>query len=245
MNTRYTLIIVLLAIAAGIFTYTQRDAKPVDYTHGAPTATPAPFLELDKDKLQEVEVATKDGKVLLKRAAGGWEVDGKGKASDTVGSTLERLAKPEVLRDLGTEAEPEDYGLATASMTVTLKLSGGESTVVQLGDKHPIDPQYYVRKAGDKRIVILSSTDWDSLKDWIANAPLAPTATPAAEGTPGTPGAATPDAEGTPGETAPAGDDGGGDAGSSADATAEPSPVVIELPTAMAPPATAAATAKP
>lgn len=239
MNSRYTLIIALLAIAAGIFAYTQRDAKPVNYTEGAPTATPAPFLDLDKDKLQEVEVATTDGKVLLKRAAGGWEVDGKGMASDTVGGTLERLAKPEILRDLGTEAKPEDYGLATASMTVTLTLSGGESTVVQVGDKHPIDPQYYVRKVGEQRIVILSSSDWDSLKDWIANAPLAPTATPATEGTPsaegtGSPDAASDDAADTAADDATTPDDGG-----------EVAPVAVEATLAAAPVPTVAATAKP
>ncbi|HQZ70094.1 MAG TPA: DUF4340 domain-containing protein [Anaerolineae bacterium] len=237
MNSRYTLIIVLLAIAAGIFAYTQRDAKPVDYSHGMPTATPAPFLDLDKDKLQEVEVSTQDGKVVLKRAAGGWEVEGKGPASETVGSTLERLAKPEVLRDLGTEAKPEDYGLATASMTVTLKLSGGESTVVQLGDKHPIDPQYYVRKAGDKRIVILSSTDWDSLKDWIANAPLAPTATPVAEGTPA--------AEGVDGVALPTTDAAGEDSGAVPDAAGEVAPAVSAPPDDAAPGPTAASPTRP
>lgn len=240
MNTRYTLILALLAIGAGILYWQFKDLEPVDYSHGAPTATPAPFLDLAPDQLQEVEVATADGKLLLKRAAGGWEVDGKGKASDLVGSTVERLAKPEVLRDLGTELKPEDYGLATAAMTVTLKLSGGESTVVQVGDKHPIDPQYYVRKAGDKRIVILSASDWDSLKDWIANAPLAPTATPAVEGAPadGTPAAEGVDGgDGTPApDDAAAGDSatdavGAGDAGDSAGDDA-----AAAQPTAAAPP---------
>lgn len=233
MNTRYTLILALLAIGAGILYWQFKDLKPVDYTHGAPTPTPSPFLELDKDQLQEVEVATKDGKLLLKRAAGGWEVDGKGKASELVSSTVERLAKPEVLRDLGTEAKPEDYGLATSAMTVTLKLSGGESTVIQVGDKHPVDPQYFVRKAGDARIVILSSSDWDSLKDWIANPPLAPTATPeGGEGTPedGTPEAddgdpSAPDDAGTP----EAGADASGDAADDASGDADEPPPVLTL----------------
>ena len=94
-----------------------------------------------------------------------------------------------------------------------------------------------MRKAGDTRIVILSSTDWDSLKDWIANAPLAPTATPVAEGTPA--------AEGVDGVALPTTDAAGEDSGAVPDAAGEVAPAVSAPPDDAAPGPTAASPTRP
>ena len=75
MNLRYTIILILVAAALGIFAWTQRATEPVDVSKGAPTATPVALLELKPEDVQEVEVSGADGKYTLTRVAGGWEID--------------------------------------------------------------------------------------------------------------------------------------------------------------------------
>jgi len=192
MNIRYTLILVLVAVALGIFAWTQRDVTPVDLAKGTATPTPVALLDLKPDDVQEVEVSGKDGKYTLTRVAGGWEVDGQ-KASDLVNSVVANLAKPGVLRELSADRKPQDYGFATPSLTVTLKTAGGTSHVIEVGDDTPVETgNVYVRLKDGPKIVVVSKSDITSLNDWFTNKPLAPTATPSPEGTPaaGTPGAA-------------------------------------------------------
>ena len=199
MNLRYTLILVLLAAALGIFAYTQRDTEPVDIGTGTATPTPSPLFELKPEDVQEVAVVSATGSYTLTRVAGGWEVDGQ-PANDTVDGVVKSLAQPTIARELPADRDPDDYGFATPSLTVTLKTAGGESKVLQVGDDTPVDFNVYLREKDGTRIVIVGRSDITSLKDWVSTPPLAPTPTPTGSGT-GTPGAdgLTLPLEGTPG----------------------------------------------
>lgn len=183
MNARYTLIMALVAVALGIFAYTQRDAEPTDFTDGGPTPTPAPLYELEADDIQELKVVVSSedeeggGETTITRVAGGWEIDQQALA-DYVGGTIERLASPAVLRQLPEDRDPETYGFGSPTMTVTLSTAGGDSQVLVVGDEVPTDPQYYVRLGGEGRIVIISSSDLNSFKGWVTDPPYAPTPTP-------------------------------------------------------------------
>jgi hypothetical protein len=187
MNLRYTIILILVAAALGIFAWTQRATEPVDVSKGAPTATPVALLDLKPEDVQEVEVSGADGTYTLTRVAGGWEVDGE-KTSDQVDGVVANLAKPAVLRELPADRKPEDYGFDSLSLTVTLKTAGGESQVIEVGDDTQVDPNVYIRLKDGTRIVIVSNTDVTSLKDWFINRPLAPTATPPGAGDSAVPG---------------------------------------------------------
>lgn len=181
MNLRYTIILILVAAALGIFAWTQRATEPVDVSKGAPTATPVALLELKPEDVQEVEVSGADGQYTLTRVAGGWEIDGE-KTSDQVDGVVANLAKPAVLRELPADRKPEDYGFDSLTLTVTLKTAGGASQVIEVGDNTPVDPNVYIRLKDNPRIVIVSQTDITSLKDWFTTKPLAPTPTPPGAG---------------------------------------------------------------
>ncbi|MCB0216665.1 MAG: DUF4340 domain-containing protein, partial [Chloroflexi bacterium] len=88
------------------------------------------------------------------------------------------LAKPSVLRYLSEDLKPEQFGFDSPTMTVTLKTAAGESKTIVVGDKNPVEPQYYIRLGDDPRIAIVSSGDWESLQSWISAPPYAPTPTP-------------------------------------------------------------------
>ncbi len=183
MNKRYTLIMLLVAVALGIFAWMQRDVEPRDFTDGGPTPTPAPLYEMAAEDLQELQVESPDGDYTAVRVAGGWEID-ETALSDFAGTTIENLANPSVLRYLPEDRDPGEYGFDSPTMTVTLSTAAGDSQVITVGDENPVDPQYYIRLGEDPRIAIVSSADWSSLLDWVSDPPYAPTATPEASATP-------------------------------------------------------------
>jgi hypothetical protein len=177
MNRRYTLIVLLIFVALAILAYLQRDAEPIDFTDGGPTPTAAPILEVEGADVQEVEVTDGFQSYTLVRVAGGWEIDEE-PLNDLVDATIGRIANPTVLRTLPEDVEADAFGFDSPTLTVTLATAGGESHTMVLGAKHPVDPQYYLRLDGDARIVIVSSSDFDSLVNWFETPPFAPTPTP-------------------------------------------------------------------
>jgi hypothetical protein len=208
--------VVLAAVALVALAVWQRDATPVDLAKGTATATPGPILGLDPASVQEVEVAGPAGaSVTLKRAAGGWEVDGA-KASDTVSSTVNSLVGLTARQTLGAERNPEDYGFSTPTLTITLKTADGGATTLVVGDEvvGESGSSYLRLDQPDAPIHVVFNSELTTIKDWLETPPLAPTPTPEIaaplEGTPegalegigeGTPEATPEDTpEGTPEE---------------------------------------------
>jgi hypothetical protein len=198
MNTKYTagMLALFLALAAAAY-YAGRDREPVDLAAGTATPTPAPLFEYEPTDIQEFDVEGEEGSVTLTRVAGGWEVDGE-PANDSIDPIVERLAHPAPLRTLPSDRDPETYGFASPTLTVTLRTQDGEEQVLVYGDETVIDAQVYVRLGGVGDIHMFSSGDWNTMRGWLTNPPLRPTATPEEvdEGT------ASPEAEGTADATA-------------------------------------------
>jgi hypothetical protein len=230
VNKRYTLVIFLVFVALVVLAVTLRDTEPKQVGSGAPTPTPQPLLEVDADDIEEVAVESEAGEYVLSRVAGGWEVDGE-EATDEVDGLVSRLASPSVQRELPADRDPEVYGFATPTLTVTLRTAAGDAYVMQVGDEVPAGYDVYVRlvpgegagaQIEETRIVIMGGGDFERLKDWIEDPPIEPTPTPEATETveaaieeEGTPGAATEEA------TAEAGEE----------VTAEPTDGALEEPT--------------
>ncbi len=183
MNRRYTLVVFLIFVALAAVAYTQRETEPLDVGEGTATPTPAPLFELEPADVQAVAVVGATGSYTLTRVAGGWEVDGEA-ASDLVDGVVERMANPNVLAEVPGGVDPDNYGFATASLTVTLKTAGGDTRTLQVGEDAPVSADKYVRLEGDERIVLLSSGDIGQLERWIDSPPLAPTPTPEVTETP-------------------------------------------------------------
>jgi hypothetical protein len=208
VNTKYTVGVFLIFVAlVAAVAYLQRSGtESVDVGKGPPTPTAMPLVELEAAQVQEFTAQSPDGSVTLTRVAGGWEVNGQS-AKESVDSTVTSLAKPAVVRELPEDRNPEDYGFATLSLTITLKTQDGTETVLEVGDDTPVGSDVYIRTKGASRIVTISNFDVNEVKGWITDPPLAPTPTPSAEATSGTPepgvGEGTP-AEGTALDSTPA-----------------------------------------
>lgn len=224
MNARLTLGVFLAFAALAVFAWTLRDEAPRQVGPNAPTATPGAIWEVADDGVTAVAVVGATGAYTLTRAGDGWLVDGQ-PAADEVEGAVQGAAKPSVLRVLGEERDPDQYGFASPTLTLTFTISDTER-VLLVGDQPPTSSDYYVRTADGGPMRIVSGYDIDRLKDWLLTPPLAPTATPEATATPG---------EGTVEPTIEGEDAMEGDAGTpEAAATAEDEPLIV--------PATVAAT---
>ena len=182
MNARFTLIVVLVAIVVGALAFYAywNKVTPVDLSKGPATPTPGPILTLAEPDVQEVAVSGPAGKsYVLKRAAGGWDVDGV-RASEQVSSTVANVLKLTATQQLAADRKPEDYGFSTPALTVTLKTAAGGATTFKVGDDVVGESSYaYLRLDGEgKPILVVSNFDLKTLMDWLDNRPLAPTATP-------------------------------------------------------------------
>jgi hypothetical protein len=200
MNSKYTLALFALFVGLAAAAYfLGRDREPTNMTAGTATPTPAPMVDLEASAVQEVAVGGADGEMTLTRVAGGWEVDGE-PAADTVGETIERLSPPEVIRVLEGR-DPDDYGFASPSLTITLKTQEGTEHVLFFGDDTPVDGNVYVRVGPEGPIYIVSGTDVTTVRGWLTSPPLAATATSEATEVTGTPEATV--EPGTPGTGEP------------------------------------------
>lgn len=193
MNARLTLGVFLAFAALAVFAWTLRDDEPRQVGPNAPTATPGPIWEVADDGVDAVSVVGATGAYTLTRAGDGWLVDGQ-PASTEVGAAVQGAAKPSVLRVLGEERDPDQYGFASPTLTLTFTISDTQRTLL-VGDQPPTSSDYYVRTADGGPMRIVSGFDIDRLKDWLLAPPLAPTATPEATATPGE-GTVEPTAEG-------------------------------------------------
>jgi hypothetical protein len=197
MDRKFTVIVVVAAVALVALAFWQRDAEPVDLAKGTATATPGPVLSMDPAQVQEVQVTGPLSKTYtLSRVAGGWQVDGLA-ASETVSSTVGSLVQTSALQTLGADRRPEDYGFASPSLTVTVKTADGQTTTFHVGDEVVGESSSsYIRLTGEGQpIHIVSNFNLKTLEEWLDTKPLAPTATP------DLPTAPAADLSGTPGGT--------------------------------------------
>ncbi len=194
MNRKYTLSLfaVFVALAAAAY-YAGRDREPVEMTAGTATPTPEPMYTIAADDVQEIDVSGPGDEYVLRRAAGGWEVDGE-KASEAVDGLVTRLAEGSIKRELPLDRNPSDYGFATPTLTVTIKTKAGDTYALTVGDDTPVESSVYLRLNGEAPIRVMAKADISTLRDWLTDPPLAPTATP----TPTATGEGAPEATASP-----------------------------------------------
>jgi hypothetical protein len=192
MNWRFTFVLVVVFCVLLAVAYAVREAEPFDVGQGPPTTTPGPLAVIASSDLQEVTVVGATGSYTLTKVYGGWEVDGQ-EATNSVDDAMAELVKLEIERSVPAGKNPEDYGFATPTMTVTLKTEAGQSYVLHVGDEVPGEAAYFVQLEGNDGIYFMNNAQLSQMNDWLTDKPIQPTRTPTWTSTP----AGTPEASGT------------------------------------------------
>lgn len=119
------------------------------------------LVEVNQDDIQEIWISKRDGEKI------GFRREGKRRWSIifpifadadrfAVGPIASRYSSIEVERAIG-EGNLSEYGLDSPRYTVEMKISGGKSFILYIGDRSQVGYSVYVRKEGDNKVFLVSA----------------------------------------------------------------------------------------
>ncbi|HEX7280789.1 MAG TPA: DUF4340 domain-containing protein [Vicinamibacterales bacterium] len=152
------LIVVLAGLGAYIyFVDSQRPASTA--VEGEPAREK--FFAVETDKINEIRLTVKGQTTLLRKEGSGWkmmepiavdadppEVIGLAQAISGIESVRQVVENPTDLAQ---------FGLAEPQIQVEFKAEGGAAGSFKLGNKNPQQSEVYALKAGDNKVVLVSS----------------------------------------------------------------------------------------
>ena len=176
MSLRTTIIMVLLAIAAGVLVYVNPFAKEEEKTKKPPW-----FYQVSEADLETIEVISGDNQVkFLKTAERTWVFeDPAGIPPSHVrwGGISLLVAGPQVRRNLATTAttieNPEQYGLDEPAIIMNVGLSGGRNLDIRLGKKTTDGRHHYGQVIGFPQLFLVVR-NWGEVVARLAAEPPLP-----------------------------------------------------------------------
>lgn len=188
MNPRVTvgLLAILLALAAYVY-FGAPPATSGGATAGGPGAqpkTPDAQLELwqvQESDIQAVVVRRAGQEAGVERAGEEWRLLPSGDPADRlrVNSLMFRLASLRATRRLAEVSNPAEFGLASPTMMVTLRLADGSTRSLEIGGKAPAEAGTYVRKPDDPAVYVIANATVTDLERLVTEPPVPPSPTPA------------------------------------------------------------------
>ncbi len=149
--------VVLAALSGGVWWAKKHPQSP---DTKSPADASVKVVNVPDDQLNKLEIAKKDGSILLLvKENGKWTIGGAEPfaadqdATAGLASALAPLNADSVL-----EEKPADlagYGLVTPSLTVTATRKNGKSETISFGDDVPAGSQVYLKHNGDSKVYLV------------------------------------------------------------------------------------------
>jgi len=183
MNTRNTLILLVILAALATYAYFGEIQKGTGQGTETPSSQPAVFNLSDQDILG-LKVTTADGKsVELKREAGKpWTMvspASQGVDDARVNSLVVELAQLKASRALTQTSNLAEYGLITSTFTANITLTGGVTHTLLVGETNPSGNSYYaLADSKQTPVYLIYSNNIDELQRLVTQPPYPPTPTP-------------------------------------------------------------------
>jgi hypothetical protein len=156
-----------------------------------PSPTPASVLDLVVDDVQALHIAAGDRSLSLVRQNGEWAIAPAGTGAALEASPEAAPAEASIYWSIGEilqlearlvvvegAADLAQYGLDVPAMAVTIETASGASEQLLIGRQTPDGTAYYLQRAGDLRLYIVDHYKIQTLYDWLADPPYAPTPAP-------------------------------------------------------------------
>ncbi len=145
-----------------------------------PTPTPPPrVIPIDVEDIQRVDIEQGEQALALQRSGEAWYILGTTEeAAD--GDEVERRLRSLVTMVSFDAFVPEDlaeFGLDTPQARVIIQAYTG-TTVLLIGDMTPTENDYYVQRADDPTVYVVSRYLIDRVLEWLETPPYPATPTP-------------------------------------------------------------------
>jgi len=191
MNTRNTVILVVVLIALGAYVYFGEMGGGRSSASATPTPSAATLWQFPANNIKRIEVhdmQTKQNARLVKDTDGAWQIEAPivDVADPTrLNSLTSRLAKITASRVItNPPADLAPFGLVTYTLTAKIGLTENQTRTLQVGDKNPQGFSYYVQQGDSSTIYLVTSSLIDDLRRLITEPPRKPTPTPTFTATP-------------------------------------------------------------
>jgi hypothetical protein len=158
-------------------------------SRSAPSPTPASVLAIDTGNVQALHIAAGDRSLSLVRQGEEWAIAPAatvaGASTDAVPAEASVYWSIDEILQLDARlvvaegaADLTQYGLDGPAMTVTMETTSGASEQLRIGRQTPDGTAYYLQHAGDPRLYIVDHYKIQTLYEWLADPPYAPTPAP-------------------------------------------------------------------
>jgi hypothetical protein len=202
---RWRTTLIVLGVFAALLLYVvlfEARREPPAEPGARPSPTPASVLDLAADDVRALHIAAGDRSLSLLRQEGAWAIAvPDGAASEAVPAepsiywSVDEILRLQARRIVAEQAtDLAQYGLdeprqtvgtprssvarAGPAMTVAVETASGASELLRVGRETPDGTAYYLQRDGDPRLYIVDHYKVQTLYDWLADPPYAPTAVP-------------------------------------------------------------------
>jgi hypothetical protein len=186
MNTRTTVVLLIILIALGGYVFWFGDDGTTETDSDLPTPQAqqrVPVLALDPAAVQALQITSSGGQqVSLARGQNGWTITAPAPNSADTGrvtTVITQLATLEATRIITpTDQNLAPYGLDNPAYTVTLLGAGGELARLRLGGSNLNNTATYVQRNMEPTIYLVNNFTLDTLRTWTTRPPVQPTPMP-------------------------------------------------------------------
>lgn len=191
---RWRTTLIVLGVFAALLLYVilfEARREPSAEPGARTSPTPASVLDVAADDVRALHIAAGDRALSLARQDGEWAIlpPGTGAAAGASSEatpagasiywSIDEILRLQARRIVAEEAtDLAQYGLDAPAMTVTIEITGGASEQLLVGRETPDGTAYYLQRAGDPRLYIVDHYKVQTLYDWLAEPPYAPTSPP-------------------------------------------------------------------
>jgi len=188
MNSRNTIIVLVLLVALSAYVYFAEWNKPAPSAKTTPTVeTIDLFPNIETANVVGITVHQSNKIVKLEKHADKWQVvvpENGGPADKSKvegGITVITLAHAH--RSFGSVQNFAQYGLSKPNATITIVLKDGNQHTLLIGAPTLDGGSYYVQKKGVQEVYLVYKSAIDGVLKWATSPPYPPTPTPTATAT--------------------------------------------------------------
>jgi hypothetical protein len=180
------ILLILLVVVVGAFLITKY--HPLQSTQGTPTSTGTQFLITSSDgTLIKMTIQDNSGKVveMQRDPSQSWivVVPAFGMADQGLAGAAEtQVGAIRVVTELPSPPVMREMGLDVPSLTISLDFDGGIHHRIEVGNLTPTSNGYYVH-FDEKKVVVVSQSGIDSLRNLLTHPPYQPIASPTSTST--------------------------------------------------------------
>src|SRR5437868_6060008 len=163
MNPRLTvaLLVILVALGAGVYFANQSGGSETPADLGGATAAPTAVLLLGSDKpVERIEITDVNKKTAFHKDGDKWVLDdpaGREGDQTRMSAAAAQLGRLRPIRTLPAGGDIAAFGLASVQTEVKISQQGGEQKTLQIGNQDPTQAGYYARLAGQETIYLIDA----------------------------------------------------------------------------------------